>query len=83
MSVARCHGSGQLYEVLTPRLDPRDPAFDVREWECPGCLDCLTGQLVDADDLARLDDGPQVTLAIVDEGIVVIEPALSMFTDDG
>lgn len=36
----RCGGSGLLVEALTPRLDHRDPAFETRESECPGCLDC-------------------------------------------
>lgn len=35
-----CDGGAVLYEALTPRLDTRDPAFQVREWPCPGCPNC-------------------------------------------
>lgn len=35
-----CRGSGEVVEVLTPRLDHRDPAFTTREWPCPTCNAC-------------------------------------------
>ncbi len=35
-----CDGSGELHEVLTPMIDRRDPAYDVREWPCSGCPEC-------------------------------------------
>jgi hypothetical protein len=35
-----CDGGAVLYEVLTPHLSNRDPAFTVKEWPCPGCPMC-------------------------------------------
>jgi hypothetical protein len=62
--VPDCDGGEVLYEVLTPRLDPRDPAYAVREWPCPGCPMCVDPMVRDGDDemaeiyMTRPDGGP-------------------------
>lgn len=33
----RCQGAGVLMESLTPGIDPRDPAHETREGDCPDC----------------------------------------------
>lgn len=47
-----CDGGEVLYEVLTPRLDPRDPAYTVQEWPCPGCPNCIDPMLRDEGSVA-------------------------------
>lgn len=44
---ARCGGSGLLYEPITPLLDQRDPRYEDREYECPGCPDCKESRVLE------------------------------------
>lgn len=74
MSVDRCGGSGEFSRTLTPRLDPRDPAFEVDSYACPGCPDCLAGQTVTDPAVVAAVSRHNVWMEIVPDGVRVLQP---------
>lgn len=63
----RCEGSGEIQEVVDDRVDHRDPSYETVDWPCPGCVDCLMGEIVTQDELEILDQRPeQVVIRITD-----------------
>jgi hypothetical protein len=42
----RCGGAGVLVQHLTPWRDHRDPDYETREFDCPGCPECTLDEFL-------------------------------------
>lgn len=84
----RCGGSGEIVETGSGPgfglvvLHANDPAQVVTHWPCPGCADCLMGELITAAELEILDRRPEpVVIDVSAEGARVVAEAPNGLAD--